>query len=180
MSPNYRPVPSRLSPFHRAPTPGYCWVCSRHIGPALACFYCEAPQPGRTRRVLARALVLAFAVMGILWLWIQSQHTTPIPARPIGRIVSSSESHGVRIEGTLIRQAGRDQRHPTLWVQDRSGIIRVNFQHALGSSPGRRSSSLRPGRRIAVLGSIARDQRGTPILNALKWGPLPAPESHED
>lgn len=171
---------SRPSPFHRAPVPGYCWVCARYIGPALACSYCEAPQPGGTRRIWVRALVLVFALLGILWLWIGVQQKAPAPARPIGGIVSGSGLYGVRIEGTLIRQAGPNQRYPTLWVQDRSGIIRVNFLNALGSKPGHRASPLRPGRPIAVLGSLSRDQRGTPILNALKWNPLPATESHED
>lgn len=165
---------SRRSPFHRTAPPGLCWVCNRHIGPALTCPYCEAIQPFRSARIALRLIALTLSLAGIAAL-LASAHLHPPPhPTPIARLNFHSPYAVARIEGHLVCKPRSAGRYPITRLQDESGTIRILLDHAIGPDPTAQPRALRPGQALAILGSAALDSKGRTVFYGLKWS---SPES---
>ena len=161
----------RRSPFHRTHPPGLCWVCDRHIGPALTCPYCEAAQPQRSARITGRLIALSVAGAGLAALLASARLRPPAPLTPIAQINPQSLFANVRIEGRITRNPNPTNAFPIIRLRDDSGTIGARLDHAVGPSPPR---DLHAGQTLAILAAVTLDSQGRMILQGLKWS-IPSP-----
>ncbi len=159
----------RPSPFHRTPPAGLCWVCTRHIGPALSCPYCDAAQPFRSVRIAFRLIALTLAVSGLAALLVAARQHPSLPATPIAQLNPHAPFTTVRIEGRIERSSSRTNLVPIHRLRDESGTIRIFIDRAIGPHPDSRLGPLRNGQPLAILGSAALDSRNRLVFYGLKW-----------